>query len=154
MKLPKKFGQQRSRVRFAFFPVTLDNGERIWLEAYLVVERYTATLTGDGWAQTAAFAARLRTYAAETLPALERDALVNDRIRRDLLCPSCGASCGASMYYSHGKCMDCGRSCGCSFNPTSGADWCRAHKPQAAIDVPAILAARRAAATPTETPDK
>jgi len=33
-------GDERVREKFAFFPVTLDNGCVIWLEKYFVKERY------------------------------------------------------------------------------------------------------------------
>jgi len=46
MKLNRKkhqVGDKRERLRFAWLPVTLDNGDRIWLEFYYLIQEYTLT---------------------------------------------------------------------------------------------------------------
>lgn len=39
LKPEPKVGEWRTRIRFAWWPVTLSRGERVWLERYVSVER-------------------------------------------------------------------------------------------------------------------
>jgi hypothetical protein len=45
-----EYGAIRNRVRFAWWPVMLDDGRRCWLEYYVACERYTSfTCYESGW---------------------------------------------------------------------------------------------------------